>query len=1026
MHFRPYYPGPRPLPVNLNGQQPIHPGQQHPSLMRSASPGPQQLSGQPPMMPPMMGYAPMPLRPAGGYAPRPVMYGQHPNAPIHYGRPLPAAPYIASRASIDSQSQPPSPSATSPPSQPPAQANDQQQPQPGMPPVQPAGMAPVPYPPHQPQFHGPMPTHMYYPSIGRSGPAPYGMPPPSAHRASIDSMHSMQFVRPMQHLRPQHPVMIRRDSQDSFTSSTSSSVAGYAPYAHHALPHQQHMYSPKMGMAAPPRVSSPLLSQQQPPSMMPHAIHPNHPQHPQHAQFMHHQYYNQQQQQQQQQQQHRQSGTPSEASVTSLTAATRTSAISASEHGSAPTPPQQQPATQAPPSETSSAPDAAAASNSASATAAAHANAGSAGSGDGSGDGAGAEAESLRRSGSRDSSDSSISASVDNIIVTLERVAQQQRASHLQSQQPPPRQSFPHADQQAQAQAQTQVHTQQQSQSQQPQQPNPHQSLPLSMAPPLAVESPYAQMGAPAAAPAPAAADTAATTAPQPALQPALQPPLQFRPMMPRPPFPRPMGVAPVQPQMPMPQMPMQPQMPPSQPPSLQQMPQQMPPLAPPGTYWNPMPNPQAAALARNDSDNMSVRSDATAMPQSLIDDAVAAQGAESLESFRKRAKKSKDLEMYVELAKRLIQLADDLPTRLAGHPPKKIRKNQDLLNQEAVQWLQKAAAGLGIGKPGHPEALFLLADCYGSGALGLAIDHDRAFNLYAQSAKQNHPGATYRAAVSYEVGAGTKRDAPRAIQFYRKAAALGDTAAMFKLGMILLHGLLGQPQNAREGVTLLKRAASQADETTPHALHELASLYEGNVPNLTNVVIPDPAYAYELFLQSAKLGYAPSQTKLGLAHEYGHLGLAVEPRRSIAWYSKAAEQGDPEAELALSGWYLTGSTEGSAEVLRQSDQEAYLWARKAADKGLAKAEYAVGYFLENGVGIRADVDEARRWYMRAAAQSNKRAIQRLTELTMLAEGSSLPADQQGSKTGGGSGSGGPSSRDFRKTNNANNECSIM
>jgi hypothetical protein len=33
--------------------------------------------------------------------------------------------------------------------------------------------------------------------------------------------------------------------------------------------------------------------------------------------------------------------------------------------------------------------------------------------------------------------------------------------------------------------------------------------------------------------------------------------------------------------------------------------------------------------------------------------------------------------------------------------------------------------------------------------------------------------------------------------------------------------------------------------------------------------------------------------------------------------------------------------------VLPQSDVEAYLWAKKAAEMGLAKAQYAVGYFTE-------------------------------------------------------------------------------
>ena len=33
--------------------------------------------------------------------------------------------------------------------------------------------------------------------------------------------------------------------------------------------------------------------------------------------------------------------------------------------------------------------------------------------------------------------------------------------------------------------------------------------------------------------------------------------------------------------------------------------------------------------------------------------------------------------------------------------------------------------------------------------------------------------------------------------------------------------------------------------------------------------------------------------------------------------------------------------------MLPQSDTEAYLWAKKAAEAGLAKAQYAVGYFSE-------------------------------------------------------------------------------
>ncbi|KAI8922441.1 hypothetical protein DFJ77DRAFT_425672 [Powellomyces hirtus] len=385
---------------------------------------------------------------------------------------------------------------------------------------------------------------------------------------------------------------------------------------------------------------------------------------------------------------------------------------------------------------------------------------------------------------------------------------------------------------------------------------------------------------------------------------------------------------------------------------------------------------------ARQDTDNQSFHSNAsinTALTTPSVHSAIGAQG-ESLEVFRQNAKKSNDPAVQLEFAKHLIATGEAISLE-PGSDVKKNKRHQEALFQEALKLIKKLATTGGIGKAAYPDAQFFFAECYGNGSLHLPVDHDRAFALYVAASKQAHPAATYRTAVCYEVGAGTKRDSGRSMQFYRKAAALGDTAAMYKVGMIMMNGLLGQSRNPREGVTWLKRAAAQADENTPHALHELGVLYEGGTGE--SGVIPDPQHSHELFLRAAQLGYAASQFKLGFCYEYGLLSLPVDPRRSIAWYTRAAEQTDPDAELALSGWYLTGA-EG---VLRQSDTEAYLWARKAADKGLAKAEYAVGWYSENGVGVKADLEEARRWYLRAAAQGNKRAVARVKELKSVMYG---------------------------------------
>ncbi|KAI8357726.1 hypothetical protein B0O80DRAFT_384016 [Mortierella sp. GBAus27b] len=373
----------------------------------------------------------------------------------------------------------------------------------------------------------------------------------------------------------------------------------------------------------------------------------------------------------------------------------------------------------------------------------------------------------------------------------------------------------------------------------------------------------------------------------------------------------------------------------------------------------------------------------------------------ELLDEMRQHAKNSNEPGAQLDYAKALIEAAvtfgNDDPD------PKRQKKNKEALFMEGLKIIKRlATTGMGMGKPAYPEAQFFLANCYGNGSLGLQIDHDKAFNLYIQASKQNHPAATYRTAVCHELGAGTKRDHTRAVQFYRKAASLGDTAAMYKLGMIMLKGLLGQQGNPREAITWLKRAAANADEDNPHALHELGLCFEkAGIPS----VIPDEAYSRELFTQAAGYGYAPSQFKLGHCYEYGLLTCPVDPRRSIAWYTRAAEQGDAESELGLSGWYLTGS-EG---VLKQSDTEAYLWARKAADKGLSRAEYAVGYYSEVGIGVKQDLEEARRWYLRSAAQGNNRAKKRLTDMKKLGAMRRMQHErgrQQGQGQGGQGGQG--------------------
>ena len=300
----------------------------------------------------------------------------------------------------------------------------------------------------------------------------------------------------------------------------------------------------------------------------------------------------------------------------------------------------------------------------------------------------------------------------------------------------------------------------------------------------------------------------------------------------------------------------------------------------------------------------------------------------QELEQLRMSIKaNSNDQPAALRLAQRLIEAADVLAPNLPD--PKQRARARERYLLDAHKVLKKLASSQ------NSDAMFILADSFGKGLFGNEPDNKEAFTLYQSAAKLGHPAAAYRTAVCCEIGhedgGGTRRDPMKAMQWYKRASSLGDPPAMYKVGMILLKGLLGQQRNPREAKTWLHRAAECADAENPHALHELGLLYESARGN--DVAVRDEAYALSLFQQAADLGYKFSQFRLGLAFEQGHMGLRPDPRQSIYWYSQAATQEEHQSELALSGWYLTGSD----GVLGQSDTEAYLWARKAAVAGLAK-----------------------------------------------------------------------------------------
>ena len=167
--------------------------------------------------------------------------------------------------------------------------------------------------------------------------------------------------------------------------------------------------------------------------------------------------------------------------------------------------------------------------------------------------------------------------------------------------------------------------------------------------------------------------------------------------------------------------------------------------------------------------------------------------------------------------------LAEASRVLLQAADPKERNRERDRYQSEALRVMKKLVSEQ------YPDAMFFLGDCYSQGRLGLAMDAKEAFTLYQSAAKAGHAASAFRVAVCCEMGleegGGTKRDLQKAIQWYTRAATLGDTPAMYKVGIIRLKGLLSQPANPTEALGWLEKAAERADAENPHALHELVCI---------------------------------------------------------------------------------------------------------------------------------------------------------------------------------------------------------
>ncbi len=115
------------------------------------------------------------------------------------------------------------------------------------------------------------------------------------------------------------------------------------------------------------------------------------------------------------------------------------------------------------------------------------------------------------------------------------------------------------------------------------------------------------------------------------------------------------------------------------------------------------------------------------------------------------------------------------------------------------------------------------------------------------------------------------------------------------------------------------------------------------------------------------------------------HQGVPQDYKQAAAWYRKAAEQGDAEAQDNLGFLYHNG------RGVPQDYTQAAAWYRKAAEQGYAEAQYNLGFLYNKGQGVPQDYTQAAFWWRKAAVQGHAAAQSDLG--SFYATGRGVPQD---------------------------------
>lgn len=130
-----------------------------------------------------------------------------------------------------------------------------------------------------------------------------------------------------------------------------------------------------------------------------------------------------------------------------------------------------------------------------------------------------------------------------------------------------------------------------------------------------------------------------------------------------------------------------------------------------------------------------------------------------------------------------------------------------------------------------------------------------------------------------------------------------------------------------------------------------------------------DIVSAMAFYRKAAEAGYVPAQTRLAYL-----LDQSEENEEAFAWYQKAVEKGDAEAEFGLAGMHVSG------DGIPQNTEEALRLFTSSANKDYIPAIHVmIAAYEEGEMGLRIDYETARVWLEKGIRLNDHWSIKRLS-----------------------------------------------